>query len=195
MPLCPSDQSDAAPKKKSALFVLLVCSVCATNVHADWPHVRGPAYDGVSRETSLADAWPADGPRQLWSKQLGQGYSGVVIAGNRVFMQYQTAAGQFLICLDAETGATLWETRYDWAWQPGGAYPGPYASPTWHDGKVYYTSPAGIVGCMDATSGASLWSFDVVSKFEGKGCDFGYAATPLVEDGRVVLPVGGARPR
>jgi len=83
------------------------------------------------------------------------------------------------------------KTRYDWAWQPRGAYPGPYATPTWYRGKVYYTSPTGIVGCMDAMTGAQVWTRNVKEQFQGKGYGFGYAITPLVESDLVILPVGG----
>ncbi len=159
---------------------------------ADWPHLRGPGYDGVSTEAGLADTWPPEGPPRLWTRELGQGHSGFIVADGKVYTQRQTSSGQYLLCLDPDTGATLWEQRYDWAWQPRGAYPGPYASPTWAGGKVYYASPTGKVGCLDARTGASFWSLDLREKFQGKGWEFGYAATPLVEAGLVILPVGGA---
>lgn len=176
---------------RRSLLSMGVFLALVSSSEADWPHVRGPAYDGVSNETGVADTWPAEGPPRLWARGLGQGYSGFVVAEGRVYTQRQTLAGQFLLCLDPETGQTLWEQRYDWPWQPKGAYPGPYASPTWYQGKVYYASPSGLVGCVDAHTGAALWSRNVRDDFQGKGTDFGYAATPLVEAGRVFLPVGG----
>lgn len=180
------------PKAPSLLLLAVGLTLCLLSpLHADWPHLRGPNLDGIATETGLADAWPADGPPQLWSRELGQGYSGFVVAEGKLFTQRQTLAGQYLLCLDPATGNTLWETRYDWPWQPNGAYPGPYASPTFYRGKVYYASPAGQLGCVDAATGASVWSFNVVEKFTGKGCEFGYAATPLIEDDRLIVPVGG----
>jgi len=174
----------------------LICAAalllaCARPSVADWPHLRGPHYDGVSRETGLAPRWPAEGPPQLWQRDLGQGHSGFIVAQGRLYTQRQTFAGQAVLCLAPDTGETIWETRYDWAWQPRGAYPGPYATPTWHAGKVYYSSPSGIVGCLDATSGAAIWSVNVKERFKGKGYGFGYAITPLVENDLVILPVGG----
>jgi outer membrane protein assembly factor BamB len=169
------------------LFVVTLASVSL----ADWPHLRGRAYDGVSAERNLADAWPTQGPPQLWSRELGQGHSGFIVAEDRLFTQRQTVGGQFLLCMNPETGETLWETRIDWAWQPRGAYPGPYATPTYADGKIFFSSPTGIVGCLDARSGQQLWSLNLRTKFKGTGFDFGYAITPTIEDGRVLLPVGG----
>lgn len=174
------------------LLLALALVACPASVgRADWPHLRGPNYDGISTETGLADTWPEEGPPRLWSRELGEGYSGFIVAEGKVYTQRQTLGGQFLLCLDPASGQTIWESRYDWAWQPKGAYPGPYASPTWYRGKVYYVSPTGLVGCMDAKTGAAVWSLNVREKFQGKGFGFGYAPTPLVEDERVILPVGG----
>jgi outer membrane protein assembly factor BamB len=139
----------------------------------------------------MADAWPAGGPPVLWARDLGQGYSGFVIADGRAYTQIQSRTGQFVIALDAATGAEVWRTRVDWPWQPAGEYPGPYATPTLYERRVYYSTPAGLVGCLAAADGREEWSVNVREKFQGKGTEFGNAATPLVEAGRVYLPVGG----
>jgi outer membrane protein assembly factor BamB len=178
-----------------ALAFLLSAAPCAMADEPagrnDWPHVRGANYDAISAETGIVESWPEQGPPLLWSFELGQGYSGFVAAGERVFTQFQTRTGQFVICLDAATGNEIWRRRVDWPWQPAGAYPGPYATPTWSENRIYYSTPAGTVGCLDAASGREIWSLDVLKKFDGKGTEFGYAATPLVENGRMFLPVGG----
>ena len=155
---------------------LCLCALWLTPfVNADWPHMRGPAYDAVSAERDLADAWPSDGPPRLWTRELGQGYSGFIVADGKLFTQRQTLGGQFLVCLDPDSGETIWEYRYDWAWQPKGAYPGPYSSPTWHNGKVFYASTNSTVGCVDGKTGSSVWSINIKEKFKGRGFDFGYA--------------------
>ncbi len=109
---------DAFRRVLSALALAVLIGAVAG---ADWPHVRGPAYDGTSTETGLADAWPAGGPLRLWERTLGQGYSGFVVAEGRLFTQRQSVGGQYLVCLDPNTGETVWEYRYHVAWQPGGA--------------------------------------------------------------------------
>src|SRR4051812_34849214 len=159
-----------APSWRSLIHACLLCLGMtlgqARAARPDWPHVRGPNYDAVALEARLADAWPAQGPPLLWSRELGQGYSGFVVADGRLYTQRQSLTGQYVVCLDPDTGNTLWEARYDRAWQPRGAYPGPYGSPTWYHGKVYYTSPTGLVGCLDGRTGAAVWSFDIVRRFQ-----------------------------
>ena len=170
---------------------LLVSMLVIAQLAADWTHVRGPNYDAISSEIGLAETWPTAGPPVLWTRELGPGYSGFVVAGGRAFTLYQTNTGMFLIALDADTGAEVWRARVDWPWQPGGMYPGPYASPTWHAGRVFYATPTGKVGCVDAIDGSVVWTVDVRTRFGSQGTEFGFASTPLVEDGRVILPVGG----
>jgi len=155
-----------------------------------WPFIRGPNYDGHSAEIHLADSWPSDGPPVLWNRPLGQGYSAFTALGNRVFTQYQTLAGQYLVCLNADTGETIWEYGYDWPYEAGGVYPGPRATPTLAEGCVYFAGPSGLVGCL-SWEGELVWSVETKEQFHGKGADFGYACSPTVHDGLVLLPVGG----
>jgi outer membrane protein assembly factor BamB len=153
--------------------------------------LRGPAYSGISEETGLADSWPSEGPPLLWKRDLGRGYSGFTAVGNRVFTQRQTATEQSVVCLDADTGGQVWEHRYGWAYEPGGMYPGPRATPTWHAGRIYFAAPDGLVGCLRADNGTRLWTVNVNEQFAGRGTEFGYACSPLVEAEKVILPVGG----
>ena len=156
-----------------------------------WPHLRGPNYDGCSGENNLADSWPEEGPPLLWMRELGAGYSGFTAVGDRIYTQAQSLYAQSVLCLEAETGRTVWEQRVDWPYDAAGMYPGPRATPTWYKNRVYYASPQGLVGCLDAEDGRPIWSLNVIEKFKGKGHDFGYSCSALVEDGLVILPVGG----
>jgi hypothetical protein len=65
-------------------------------------------------------------------------------------------------------------------------FAGPY-----HEERVYFAAPDGLVGCLRASDGRPLWSLNVIEKFAGRGHDFGYACSPVVEDGKLLLPVGG----
>lgn len=156
-----------------------------------WPFLRGLNYDGRSEETSLADEWPANGPPVLWTRELGQGYSGFVAWQDRVATQYQNLAGQFVACLRADTGDVIWQHRYDWPYEPAGVYPGPRATPTYYQGRVYFAAPNFVVGCLDAESGKPLWSVNTKERFDGAGTDFGYACSPTVVADKVLLPIGG----
>ncbi|MEO2014949.1 MAG: PQQ-binding-like beta-propeller repeat protein [Fuerstiella sp.] len=173
------------------LSILLIA--VGENTHADdgWPFVRGPAYNGHSLETNLADEWPAEGPPILWTRKLGQGYSAFVATRDRVFTQGQNVTGQYVYCLRADTGETVWEYRYDWPYEAAGVYPGPRSTPTLSHGRLFFTSPDGLLCCLDQSSGDRIWSKDLLGTYGIEGCDFGYACSPTVTDNMVILPVGG----
>ena len=158
-----------------------------------WPFLRGPNFDGHSPEICIADHWPAGGPPVLWIRELGQGYSAFVSDGARVYTQAQSLGGQFVYCLNADTGETVWRYRYGAPYQLAGVYPGPRATPTLSQGRVYFAAPDGLVGCLTADQGEVLWRKNLVQEYDGRGgTGFGYSCSPTVVDGKVILPIGGA---
>lgn len=157
-----------------------------------WPFIRNSTFDGHSREIHIADSWPEQGPPVLWTRELGQGYSAFVAAGRRVFTQAQSLAGQVVLCLDADTGETIWKHRYDLPFEPLLPYPGPRATPTLDGHHVYFAAPDGLIGCLEQNSGDEVWSLNVVETYGGEGIEFGYSCSPTVVDGKVFLPVGGS---
>src|SRR6185369_10517433 len=80
---------DLAMKNTGYIFCAIVALSLTEPLRADWPHMRGSNYDGVSAEQGLADSWPLDGPPRLWTRDLGQGHSGFIVADGRIFTQYQ----------------------------------------------------------------------------------------------------------
>ncbi len=181
-------------------FALLIASLCWFSVYVAapvvaaqqcWSFLRGPHYNGHADEQDLVESWPANGPPVLWSREAGAGYSSFVAWDNRVATQWQTLSGQYVVCLDADTGQTIWQHRYDWPYLPASVYPGPRATPTYCQGRLYFAAPSGQIGCLRARDGSLLWSINVIETFHGRGTEFGYSCSPLVIDGKVILPVGG----
>ena len=170
-------------------FCALPAAGQETNV--DQPQARGPKEGVPAVGTNQALPWLNGQPPLLWRARLGEGYSGMFVAEERVYTQTQTRAGQYVVCLDLNSGRLLWRTRLNWPWQTGGDFPGPYATPVCKSGKVYYADCQGQAGCLDAWNGRTLWTVNLTEKFGGEGTGSGYACSPLVDDERVILPVGG----
>lgn len=198
--------SDQAHLSNSTFFLILAVSLCSQSFsfateneflpeetnHQSWPFLRGPSFDGHSPEIHIANSWGDEGPPVLWTRELGQGYSAFVAEDGFVYTQGQTLSGQYLYCLAAETGKTVWKYKIDWPYEGMGVYPGPRSTPTISEGKVYFTAPDGLVGCLNAKSGKKIWSKNVLTEYNGTGGEgFGYSCSPLVIDGMVLLPVGG----
>jgi len=132
----------------------------ASGAQKGWSFFRGDRFDGKSSETKIASSWDEKGPPVLWKVKLGQGYSALVGKGERLFTQYQSLTGQFVVCLDAESGEKIWEYRYGWSYGPASLYPGPRSTPTLHGGAVYFATPSGEVGCLraaDGQTGETIW--------------------------------------
>lgn len=178
----------------AALVLILQQTSAPTASNAgttDWPGVRGSDWSGRSNATGLADSWPSSGPPVLWVKELGEGYSSFAIWDNRAATMYQSASEQIVVCLDLQSGRTLWEHRCGWPYERGGRYPGPRATPTYSNGRVYFCTADGQVGCLESTTGRRLWSVHLQSDLNAEIPGFGYSCSPTVTEGLVLLPVGG----
>jgi len=158
---------------------------------AIWPHLRGPAHDGHSRPLPPESAWGADGPALVWRARLGEGYSGFVVVGDRAYTQSQTLAGQYVIALDLASGSEIWRTRYEPPWDADGNWPGPYATPTYHDGRLFFAGCFGSVGAVDATTGALLWQR--TAKQELVGTYKPHPAWPLYAEPYLMVPLAFRR--
>ena len=100
-------------------FAALLISMSAggSTVGADtadehrWPGFRGALRDGVSAETGIVDSWPETGPRILWRRDVGAGFSGVAVDGGRAFTLEQDAGEQRLVALDRVVTAAQVQVR------------------------------------------------------------------------------------
>lgn len=166
-------------------FVLVVLAGSAS---AQWPQWGGPNRDFHSPAAGLADAWPEAGPRKLWERALGAGYSAIVADGGRLFTLYRSGTDEVVVALDAATGATEWEHRY-----PTGAWSEPpNSTPTIAGSRLYTLGVSGMLCALDKNSGELAWSHDLVEEYGVKPPQYGFSASPLAHGGSLLLPVGGA---
>lgn len=64
--------------KRITLGIAVLAVFASTSPHgapapADWPQWGGPHRDFVVPKTTIAPSWPAEGPKRLWSRPLGEG--------------------------------------------------------------------------------------------------------------------------
>jgi outer membrane protein assembly factor BamB len=161
---------------------------------AGWPQFGGPTRDFKVAGPALATAWPSSGPRQVWSRALGDGYSAIAESGGTLFTMYRSAKGEAVVALDAASGRTLWEHVYD-APEVSGMNmeygPGPHATPLLADGRVYTVGATGKLHALDQKSGRMAWSRDLYGELGGKVMYRGYSCSPVAYGDTVILTVGG----
>jgi outer membrane protein assembly factor BamB len=96
------------------------------------PNSGNSVYD----VSGLLRTWPAEGPKLLWSAEIGWGKSAVVEAGGAAFTLTETDDQQYAICLDPATGTTRWKQlllpkpNRHFAW-------GPVTSPLVDEDRLY----------------------------------------------------------
>ena len=83
----------------------VVLGAAAACMAADWPQFLGPTRNGVSTETGLKATWPKKGPPVVWEKDVGEGFSGPVVVGDRVVLFHRVGDEEVVECLDAADGA------------------------------------------------------------------------------------------
>ncbi len=177
----------------AAAFTLL--TVAAIHVTAgDWPQWGGANRDFKSDSKGLANAWPEGGPRELWSRPLGEGYSSMAVEGNRLYTMYRKPGTdqETAIALETATGKTLWEFSLDDSELPRMQLeygPGPHSTPLIAGRRVFVVGSTGKFHALDKQTGKSLWSHDLYKEF-GANWRRGYSCSPLAYKDTVILTLG-----
>src|SRR5262249_45061375 len=135
------------------LVTLIVACTPSAAGGEDWRELGGPRRDGIWREPGIVDRLPAAGPKVLWRVRVDPGYSSPAIAGGRVYVTDRQETKKVEVpdrgmpkedipgtervrCLDATTGAVIWEQKYECAYRI--SYPqGPRATPLVQGGRGY----------------------------------------------------------
>jgi outer membrane protein assembly factor BamB len=156
----------------------------------DWPAFRGPGRDGRLTGVRIATDWDQNPPRLVWRHRVGPGWSSFAMVGNRLYTQEQRGPDEVVVCYDADSGAERWSHKDPARFTETMAGPGPRATPTFHEGKVYALGATGRLNCLDAVTGRLLWPRDIVADTGAKVPQWGFAASPLVAQGVVAVFAG-----
>ena len=174
---------------------LVLVALLAVVVSAqDWPHWRGPSYDGSAKATNL----PTDFSKKkgvLWSADMpGPGACTPIVVGDRIFLSSVDAKRDKLVamCLDRKTGKALW--KHDAGSGFGGGSTGGrrsnYASPSpTTDGKrvIFFFGNGDLVAY--GVDGKLLWRRNIQKDHGNFAFLWTFSASPTLWDGKVFLPI------
>lgn len=180
--------------KKMLFALFLLLPTAAPAQVSDWTQWGGPQRNFKAETKGLATTWPATGPRKLWQRELGEGYSAIAVERGTLFTMYRKAENEIVIALDAATGKTLWEFSYAAPFSPEydmSNGPGPHATPLVSGSLVFTSGATGKLHCLDKKTGKLLWSHDLLKEFHGTLRVNGYSCSPLAYKDKVVMMVGG----
>lgn len=173
------------------ILPLLVATLLGDGRWLEW---GGPTRDFHVEGAVLAPSWPREGPRRVWSRALGDGYSSVLADANTLYTLYRQGTQNVATALDAATGRTLWEQALDATPLPGmfldyGS--GPNSTPLLVGGRLFVVTFTGRLCALDPKSGRILWQQELWKDHGGTFRDVGYSASPLAWGDTIILPVGG----
>jgi outer membrane protein assembly factor BamB len=178
----------------NALLVAILALATVASESMAWPQWGGPSRTFAVDARDLATSWPPGGPRRLWQRPLGPGLSAIVTDGHTLYTVFRDRDADVVIALDAASGATRWETRYDAPFvdtcseQIG---PLPRATPLIMGDRLIAVSAGGLMTSLERTTGHRQWSVDLVTDKTENVRACGYSASPLAFEDTIITMAGG----
>ena len=176
------------------LATALLGSGLALGESASWTQWGGPNQDFKAPSTGLAKSWPDSGPPQLWSRDLGDGYTGILFEDGKLYTMYREGEQEVVISLDASNGETIWEHRYDHSPRDGHVTQfgeGPRSTPLIAGKHLYTIGVAGKMHALNKKTGKVVWAHDLWDEFDGNVLNHGYSSSPIVYKNTIIALVGG----
>jgi len=175
-----------------ALSVTLPAQQASQRVRlGDWPELRGPNRDGISRETGLIDTWKLNGENFLWRVPYG-GRSTPVVMGDRLYVQNPVGRGPALqervMALDAATGKVIWEYKVNLYQSDVPAHRIAWASPSVdpETGNIYILT-GGAEAIALSRDGKRLWSRSFGEEYAAFTTHGGRTMSPVVDGDLVIV--------
>ncbi|HUF61556.1 MAG TPA: PQQ-binding-like beta-propeller repeat protein [Verrucomicrobiales bacterium] len=158
---------------------------------ADWPHFRGPLYDGVSAEKDWNVNWGDAGPKTAWKTSVGKGAASFVVQGNQVITTGNRNDTDTVWCLNLDSGKVLWRYDYPSKFDKRSFEGGTSATPTIAGSVVYNLGYDGQLQCLSMADGKLVWKRHLVKDFRGDLARWKYAGSPLLTGGLLIIDNGG----
>ena len=146
----------------------------------DWPQFLGPDRNSISPQKGLLRNWPEEGPKVLWSVNIGIGFGGPVVKNGKVYMlDREDGVCDIMRCFDLQTGKELWKFSYD---APGSvSFPGSRSVPIVDERYVYSVGTNGDLYCFDIQTHKPVWNKNVWTDFGGDDIPtWGIAQSPMM---------------
>jgi len=162
----------------------------------DWPNWRGPAHDGISRETGWNSDWANRPPKQLWKTNVGTGFSSVSVVGHKLYTMGNRRHGNedephdIVSCLNTDNGDVIWEHAYPCEFSDQYHEGGPGATPTVDGDCVYTVGRRGHLFCLSADDGAVHWSKMLTEDLGVEMPEWGFTCSPMILGDKLIVEAG-----
>ena len=157
-----------------------------------WPRFRGDNFDGISREqVALATNWPKEGPKALWSIDVGEGHAGAAVMDGRVYMlDYDRENKADVVrCLSLADGRDIW--KYSYPVKVKRNHGMSRTMPAVTEKYVVTIGPKCHVTCLDSVTGKFRWMMNLVREFGTTVPPWYAGQCPLIDNNRAIIAPGG----
>lgn len=180
------------------LLLGLATTTLSTAVSAqDWPHWRGPLFNGSAEVTGLPKTF-SQTENVRWKVELpGTGASTPIVVGDRIFLSSISGEKLVALCYDRDSGELRWSKEAGSGYRPGGdgstigIHPrSNYASPSAvSDGeRVVFFFGNGDLIAYDL-EGEELWRRNL-QKDHGDFCfQWTFSSSPTLWDGKLHMQI------
>jgi outer membrane protein assembly factor BamB len=182
------------------LVVGICLAVSALAVGADWPQWHGPDRTGVSKETGLLQSWPKQGPPLLWTyKDLGIGFSGPAIIGDRLYTMGARNEFTYVIAIDINKGSEVWSQKFGPIFTQDAYGDGPRSTPTIDGDYLYALDGTGELVCLETAKGKEIWRKNLIKNLGGEIMlsptkqEWGYSESVLIDGDKLICTPGGEK--
>jgi outer membrane protein assembly factor BamB len=169
-------------------FILLL-SLAGLARGGNWPHWRGPFFNGSSTETNLPAQWTKT-DNVAWSAPL-PGFSGAtpVIWDDAVFVSSPDAQKNLLLfCFDRKTGQVRWQKAVATGDRQTGRNNAASPSPVTDGHSVFVLFATGDLAALDY-SGRELWRRNLAGEYGRFANMWQYGSSPTLFAGKLYVQV------
>ncbi|HKQ49062.1 MAG TPA: PQQ-binding-like beta-propeller repeat protein [Phycisphaerae bacterium] len=158
---------------------------------ADWATWRGPGQNGMAYEKAVVTKWSPDGENLLWKSPEG-GRTTPLIMNGRMYFIGPVGDGECLqervICLDAETGKTIWDYHFNVFFSDIVAQRVGWTALAGDEetGNVYAHGTGGEMLCLDR-DGKVLWKHSLTEEYNRVSGYGGRLVNPAIDEDRVIV--------
>ena len=163
-----------------------------TELSETWPRFRGSDFDNISKSpVKLIDKFPAEGPKILWSVELGEGHSGAAIYNGMAYiLDYdEEKRADMLRCFSVVDGKEMWARGYSLNIKRNHGMSRTIPAVT--DDYILTMGPMCHVMCLERETANLLWGLDVAKEY-GSEIPLWYTGQcPLIDNGKAIIATGG----